>query len=436
MAARITPNPAPAFKPLWKPSRYKVAKGGRGSGKSHNFAEALVTNAAANQGFRAVCVREVQKSLRESAKRLIEDKIMQLGVADLFNIQNDRIITPGDGVIIFQGMQDHTAESIKSLEGFNVAWCEESQTMTSRSLEMLRPTIRTPGSELWFSYNPRLRMDAVDQFFVAKEPPEDCVIVHANYDANPHFPKELEAERLFDKKARPDRYAHIWLGDYEPQAVGAIWSMSDIEDARVDEAPKDLDRIVVAIDPAVSSEEYSDEHGILVAGKDGNAAYVLDDGTTKGSPRKWAQRAVALYDYYQADAIVIEKNQGGDMCRHTLETVRQGLPIVEVHATRGKHVRAEPVSALYALGRVHHVGSFPTLEAQMCQVTAAGYEGEGSPDRVDALVWALTDLFPSIIRKSDPYALRKQVVADMDYDPANYEESVTMWGKQQVAVME
>lgn len=432
--ARIRPDPIPAFRPLWVPSRYKVAKGGRGSGKSHNFAEALVTNAAANAGFRAVCVREVQKSLRESAKRLIEDKITQLNVADLFDVQNDRIITPGGGVIIFQGMQDHTAESIKSLEGFNVAWCEESQTMTSRSLEMLRPTIRSPGSEIWFSYNPRLASDAVDQFFVANEPPEDSVIVHVNYDANPHFPKELEAERDFDERNRPDRYRHVWLGDYEPQAVGAIWHMRDIDDARVDKPPRHLRRVVVAVDPAVSSEPGADEHGIVAAGvaEDGHG-YVLEDGTTKGTPERWARRAVALFDYYEADCVVIEKNQGGEMCKAVIDSIRPGMPVSLVHATRGKHVRAEPISALYSLGRVHHCGNHPQLEAQMCQVTAQGYEGEGSPDRVDALVWAMTDLFPDI--KGRQHDVQRPAFADMDYDVAGYEVA-SYRGRQAVAQMD
>jgi phage terminase large subunit-like protein len=112
---------------------------------------------------------------------------------------------------------------------------------------------------------------------------------------------------------------------------------------------------------------------------------------------------VALYDAYEADAIVIEVNQGGDMCRHTLQSVRPGLRVVEVRATRGKHVRAEPIAALYSLGRVHHVGTMPELEDQLCLFTSGGYEGAGSPDRADALVWSLTELFPGMVRKAaDP----------------------------------
>ena len=384
------------FVPLLQPARYKGAYGGRGSGKSHFFAELMVETALMRDGFRAVCIREVQKTLKESAKRLIEDKIGSMGVGAEFDCLNTEIKTPGGGVILFQGMQDHTAESIKSLEGFDVAWAEEAQTLSARSLEMLRPTIRKPGSELWFSWNPRNAADPVDQLLRGHEPPPGAVVVRANYNDNPFFPQELADEREYDRRTKPDRYGHIWEGEYEPTAVGAIWDRANLHRNRRDKAPE-LKRIVVAIDPAVSAEAGSDEHGIVVCGvgADGRG-YVLEDASLKGSPRQWAERAVAMYDRFDADAVVIERNQGGDMCRFTLESVRKPLRIVEVVATRGKHVRAEPISALYALDRVSHVGTFDKLEGQMCQMTAAGYEGEGSPDRVDALVWALTELFPAV----------------------------------------
>lgn len=368
------------------------------SGKSHFFAELLVERCMLVKGTRAVCIREVQKSLKESAKRLIEDKISSLGVSGHFEVLNDSIKTPGGGIIIFQGMQDHTAESIKSLEGFHVAWCEEAQTLTARSLEMLRPTMRA-GSELWFSWNPRRASDPVDRLLRGDEIPERSIVVKANYSDNPFLPEELEEERSFDKRHAPDRYQHIWLGEYEPMAVGAIWSRQTIEDTRIHEAPE-LTRIVVGVDPAVTDTETSDMHGIVVdaLGVDGHG-YCLADMSMKGQPREWAVAAVAAYDMFEADAIVIEVNQGGDMVKHTLNSVRPGLRIIEVRATRGKHVRAEPISALYSLGRFHHVGTHLELENQMCLTTAEGYAGEGSPDRLDAHVWAATELFPRITRR-------------------------------------
>lgn len=219
---------AEVFAPLYKPSRYKAAWGGRGSGKSHDRAGALIDDSLYERGLLSVCIREVQKSLKDSAKRLLESKIAEygLGEADGFKIYTDRIQTPGDGAIIFQGMQDHTAESIKSLEGFKRAWVEEAQTLSSRSLQLLRPTIRAPGSELWFTWNRRLKTDAVDRMFLGAEPPTGAVVVRANWNNNPWFPAELEQERLDCLRDSPDQYQHIWEGDYVTVADGAYYAKS------------------------------------------------------------------------------------------------------------------------------------------------------------------------------------------------------------------
>lgn len=211
------------FKPLLAPARYKGAYGGRGSGKSHFFAELDVEEHVRIPGLRTVCVREILKSLKQSAKLLIEDKIQSLGVGKLFDIQKDRIITPGNGLIIFEGMQDHNAESIKSLEGFDRCWVEEAQSLSERSLALLRPTIRKDKSEIWFSWNPRRKTDAVDQFLRTKQPP-DTILCKANWKDNPWFPEVLEQERQTDLKLYPDRYDHIWEGDYAKAFEGAYFS--------------------------------------------------------------------------------------------------------------------------------------------------------------------------------------------------------------------
>lgn len=368
-------------------------------------------------GTRIVCVREVQKSLKESVKRLVEDKIEALGVGSRFDVQNDQIKTPGGGVILFQGMQDHTAESIKSLEGFDVAYVEEAQTMTARSLEFLRPTIRKPRSELWFSWNPRHASDPVDALLRGPDPPPGSVVVKANYRDNPFFPDVLEEERAFDEQHLPARYGHIWLGEYEPAAVGAIWDRLTIHQNRREAAPR-LTRIVVGVDPAISAEEGSNETGIVACalGEDGRG-YVLEDASVNGSPETWAKRAIAVYEMLEADAIVAEINQGGDMVKHTIRSIRPDVRVIEVRATRGKHVRAEPISALYSIGKISHVGAFPQLENQMCLMTAAGYEGEGSPDHVDALVWGLTELFPKLTQRVHDPRGGRPARANNNYSP-------------------
>ena len=152
--------------PLLCKKRYKGAKGGRGSGKSHFFAEMIVEEHISDADTQSVCIREIQKSLKFSAKKLIEDKIYSMGVSNLFDITQTEIRNvKGRGIIIFQGMQDHTADSIKSLEGFNRAWCEEAQSLSNRSMELLLPTIRAQGSELWFSWNPENETDPIEELF-------------------------------------------------------------------------------------------------------------------------------------------------------------------------------------------------------------------------------------------------------------------------------
>ncbi|MDO8683697.1 MAG: Hint domain-containing protein, partial [Armatimonadota bacterium] len=180
------------------------------------------------------------------------------------------------------------------------------------------------------------------------------------------FPAELEVERLFDYKNNPHRYAHIWEGEYEPQAIGAIWDRATINRNRRDTAPA-MGRILVSVDPPISSNPRSDYAGIIVGGLGNDAhGYVLADHSCQGPPKEWAERAIDAYDLYEADAIVAETNQGGEMVANTIHSIRPGLKVIEVKATRGKHIRAEPISALYGLDRIHHVGAFPELEQQMC----------------------------------------------------------------------
>ena len=214
---------ARVFKPLLAPARYKGAYGGRGSGKSHFFAESIIDECIVHPGTAVVCIREVQRTLTQSAKRLIEQKIQQLGVGPLFRILDDRIEAPGKGLIIFQGMQDHTAESIKSLEGFRIAWIEEAQTLSHRSLALLRPTIRTENSEIWASWNPRRKSDAIDEFLRQQKPP-GAVVVEANWRDNPWFPEVLVSEREIDQERYPERYDHIWEGGYAKAFEGAYFA--------------------------------------------------------------------------------------------------------------------------------------------------------------------------------------------------------------------
>lgn len=223
---------AEVFEPLLAPARYKGGWGGRGSGKSHFFAGLLIEDslaapgASGGEGLRSICIREVQKDLAQSSKALLEAKLSQfkLGEAQGFKVYRDLIQTPGDGLIIFKGMNDYTADSVKSLEGYKRAWWEEAQTATARSLSLLRPTLRAAGSELWFSWNPRRKTDPVDVLLRGLERPTGATVVRANWQDNPWFTAELEQERLDTLRIEPDQYAHIWDGDYVTTLTGAYFA--------------------------------------------------------------------------------------------------------------------------------------------------------------------------------------------------------------------
>lgn len=199
------------------------------------------------------------------------------------------------------------------------------------------------------------------------------------------------------------RYAGTRLGRQELDAEilgdlpGALWRLSSIDAYRLQGTPK-CSRIVVAVDPAVTNTGESDDHGIIVAGiMDDQTGIVLQDASMSGGPMDWANRVCSLYATWGADCIVAETNNGGDMVESVIRAVSPSANVKKVWASRGKHIRAEPIAAMYEQGRIRHAGAFAELENQMTQMTNAGFEGEGSPDRVDALVWAMTELFPDMV---------------------------------------
>lgn len=207
------------LKPLLAPKRYKGAYGGRGGAKSHFFAEQSIVKCFAGHA-RGVCIREVQNSIKDSVKQLLSDKIVKLGVSDYFEILDTEIRGPNNSLLIFKGMQSYNAANIKSLEAYDFGWVEEAQTLSQHSLDLLRPTIRKEGSELWFSWNPRHKTDPVDAFFRSKQR-EDAISVFINWRDNPWFPDVLHKEMLQDFEDDPDKAEHIWNGAYG-SSQGAI----------------------------------------------------------------------------------------------------------------------------------------------------------------------------------------------------------------------
>lgn len=214
-----------AFRGLFEPHRYKAFHGGRGSAKSHSFATALVIRAAQRE-TRVVCAREIQKSLRDSVKQLIEDKINSLGLAGVFDILETEIRHKSNGSrFVFIGMW-RNPDAVKSLEGADVFWGEEASAFSDRSIKMIRPTMRKPGSELWFSWNPEFDHDPVDKLFRGEQgPPPDSLVVEVSWKDNPWFEDSpLQAEMEFDYKADPAKAEHVWGGGYVTAIDGAYYA--------------------------------------------------------------------------------------------------------------------------------------------------------------------------------------------------------------------
>lgn len=206
---------------LFDPARFKVAHGGRGSGKSWGFARALLLQGAA-EPLRILCTREVQKSIKDSVHKLLSDQIEALGLGWFYQILDNEIRGQNGTEFTFAGLAAHTIESIKSYEGVDRVWIEEGQVVRKRSWDVLIPTIRRPSSEIWVTYNPELENDETHQRF-AINPPPNSVVVEINYSDNPWFPKELEAERLHSKLTNPKDYDWIWEGKCKPAVAGAIY---------------------------------------------------------------------------------------------------------------------------------------------------------------------------------------------------------------------
>lgn len=278
---------ARVFQPLLAPARDKAVWGGRGSGKSHFIAGLMVEDCLAEpgdnagEGMRAVCLREVQKDLAQSSKLLLETKLAThgLGEADGFKIYRDVIRTPGDGLIIFKGMNDYTADSIKSLEGFKRGWWEEAHGATSTSINLYRATMRASGSQMLWSWNPRRKQDAVDVMFRGVQTPTDSTVVHARWQDNPWWTAELEMERQNTLRMSPDQYEHIWNGDYVKIFEGAYYA-SQLTAAKTE------GRIGhVAADPLMQYRAFWD-----IGTRDSTAIWIA----------QFVGREIRVLDYYEA----------------------------------------------------------------------------------------------------------------------------------------
>jgi phage terminase large subunit len=272
------------------------------SGKSHDRATACVI--AMLRGERVVGVREVQLSIRDSVKQLVEDKITALGVQDQFDITRDEVRCPrSGGNMIFRGLRDYSAESIKSLEGYTRCWVEEAQTISARSLRLLLPTIRAPGSEFWFTWNPRYDHDPVDQLLRGPHPPVDAVVVKANWHDNPFFPPDLRDDMERDRQMDLTLYEHIWEGGYQHIGDNAYYaaqlSRARIE-GRVCSLPVDGDALIYT-GWDLGIDDYT---AIWVAQPVGREVHVVDYLEDNGKPASYYASWVRDHGYDTGEALL------------------------------------------------------------------------------------------------------------------------------------
>jgi phage terminase large subunit len=365
-------NVARAFAPLLAPARYKGIYGGRGSGKSHFFAEQIIQDSLTQPGLRTVCIREVQKSLKESAKRLIEDKIIRFGLteADGFKVFREVIETPGGGMINFQGMQDHTAESVKSLEGVDRAWVEEAQTLSGRSLMLLRPTLRADGSQMLFGWNPTRKSDPVDQMLRGPTLPAGAIVVKANWSENPWFPKALEQERQDCLAHQPDQYAHIWEGDYASVLTGAYFA------AALTKAKAERRIGHVARDPILQIQAFWD-----IGFNDATAIWIA----------QFVGREIRVLDYYEAQGQPLATHLAWLRSRGWSDAVctlpHDGANANAVTGTRYvDHVRAAGFDAV-ALENMGRGADMRRVEAARRLFPSIWFNAETTQPGIDALGW-------------------------------------------------
>ena len=339
--------------PLLAPRRYKGARGGRGSGKSWFFAQEVVARCAAYPDTSVVCIREVQKSIKLSSKRLIENTITKLGVSHLFDVlATDVRCKNGKGIITFQGMQDHTSDSIKSLEDFQIAWVEEAQSISERSLRLLRPTMRS-GSELWFGWNPEMDDDPVEQLFA--HPDDGMVVVDVNWYDNPFFPQELREEMERDKRLySPQMWEHIWEGKYITGDMGEVFKWDWLKVHHYAAPYHGFERVVCSWDTAYKAQDHNDPSACTVWGIKDNCAYLLHVVNERMEYPTLKRRVIEVAQQFTTAApptILIEDKASG---QSLLQELRQDtiLPVIAIPVTGDKITRASTCTGIIESGRV------------------------------------------------------------------------------------
>lgn len=415
---------ADAYEPLFDlstPCRYFIITGGRDSGKSFAISTALCCSLMGGcHGKNTLYLRQTLTSAHISIIPEFWEKIELLHAESQFDRTKTEIVNRQTGAnIFFRGIQTSKGTNeanLKSVKNVATVLIDEAQELVDEAaFDRIDLSIREKDvpNRVILSLNPTSDKShwIYRRFFQERGIPDDFNGIHGNtcyihttcYDNWDHVPDDVRDIIEEMRINKPAKYRNVILGFWGGEPENALWKRSTMIDAhRIANPPGDLERIVVAVDPAVTNREHSDDTGIIVAGSRRISGdqhyYVLGDYSLRGSPGEWASEAVRQYREYLADRLVAEVNQGGDLVEQTIRNIDPRISYKAVRATRGKIIRAEPIAELYERGLVHHVGIFPMLEDQMCSY--CGYDGQKSPDRMDALVWALTELSNSAARGS------------------------------------
>jgi phage terminase large subunit-like protein len=389
--------------------RMSLLRGGSRSGKTFVLCRAVATRAIRAPATNHCIFRLRRNAIKGTVWKTLKDVMAKCfpGVPYKESISDLTITLPNGSVIMAAGLDD--AERVDKILGmeFSTVYFNECTQIPWASVETaLSRLAELSGLRLraYFDCNPTTKLHWTYHLFVKKlkpgtrEPwdePHELAEMKINPDDNR---ENISAEyfKVLDQMGAAKR-KRFRDGEWSEDTEGALWTLEGLEAGRVamGRVP-DLVRVVVAVDPSGTSgagEGAGDDIGIVVAGLgvDGRW-YVLADRSCNLSPAGWGRRVVEAFREWNADRVVGETNFGGAMVQHVIKSVDASIPFKEVKASRGKIARAEPISALYEEGKVSHVGSHPDLEDQMCAMTSAGFIGEGSPDRADALVWAITEL--------------------------------------------
>lgn len=366
--------------------RFNVAYGGRDSGKSWGISDILLLKSMTEKDVIILCAKGTMKSIKDSVKSLIEKQIKRHNWESFFYITKTEIVcTLTNSVFIFSGLTN--PDRIKSIESVKYLWIEEAAVeVTEEALDVVIPTLRTKGNRLFFTFNPKKAEDEVYKRYITNSEPNTRV-VNINYYDNPYCSEESLEYIANMKKTNIEKYNHIYGGELVSDFEGALFKYGYYQyaDIEIDE----LESIVVAVDPSGSDAKTADEAGIIVGGKLGDNAYILQDASKRCTPLEQAQIAIRLFKKYDADYIVVEKNGVGAGFKTILNQIDKNIPVKEIIATKGKKIRALPVSTLYESGRVYHKEVFSEMEYEMASYTE---EAKKSPNRLDACVYVVTQL--------------------------------------------